>query len=254
MITAIEGLSFTATAKEAHLWSAYLSALRGGTALIVAFLSLAWLTGCVPRAGSPAVSAESRIPVVGYLAPGSPPPSGFQEAFLEGLRDHGYVPGENIFVEFRFAEEDQTRYPELVADLLSIPVDIIVAPNTPAVNAAKESTKKVPIVTIASGDPVGTGLVASLSRPGGNITGVTMLATDLGAKRLELLREIVPDASRLVCSGTRRIRRRTSSGRRRSGRRKSWGWSSMRSTFDRPGRSSRRSRRQRRSAYRASLS
>jgi putative ABC transport system substrate-binding protein len=112
--------------------------------------------------------------------------------FRAGLREHGYREGDNIIIEFRWAEGRYDRFPALIAELLAAKVDLIVTAGTPASLAVKQATSTVPLVMIAVGDPVGTGLVASLARPGGNLTGLSSIAPDLEGKRLELLRDIVP--------------------------------------------------------------
>ena len=118
--------------------------------------------------------------------------------FREGLRDLGYVEGRNIVIEYRWAEGKYERFPELISDLLQLPVEMIVTAGTPASLAVKKATTSIPLVMIAVGDPVGTGLITSLARPGGNVTGVTSMAADLEGKRLELLREVVPTLSHLA--------------------------------------------------------
>jgi putative ABC transport system substrate-binding protein len=112
--------------------------------------------------------------------------------FREGLRELGYIEKKNIFIEYRWIEGKYERLPRLIGELLSLPVDLIVTAGTPASLAVKKATDSVPLVMIAVGDPVGTGLIKSLHHPGGNATGVTSIASDLEGKRLELLREVVP--------------------------------------------------------------
>jgi putative ABC transport system substrate-binding protein len=118
-------------------------------------------------------------------------------AFRQGLKDTGYVEGQNVAVEYRWAEGHNERLPALVADLIRRPVAVIVG-NTPSAFAAKAATTTVPIVFATGSDPVGVGLVASLNRPGGNVTGVSFLASELGAKRLELLRQLLPRATTIA--------------------------------------------------------
>ena len=118
------------------------------------------------------------------------------DEFRKGLRDHGYVDGNNIAIEYLSAEGNQTRMPALVAELMQHKVDIIVT-TSPGVRAAKEATKTAPIVMVTQEDPVSTGLVDSLAHPGGNLTGVTSLSRDLGSKRLELLKDVVPKILRV---------------------------------------------------------
>ena len=119
-------------------------------------------------------------------------------AFIQGLRELGYVEGQNITIEWRVSEGKYERLPDLVADLVRLKVDVIVAPATEAPLAAKQATRTIPIVMKSAGDPVGDGLVASLARPGGNVTGLSTLAPEIVGKQLELLKESVPRVSRLA--------------------------------------------------------
>src|SRR5690242_2351874 len=116
-------------------------------------------------------------------------------SFREGLRDLGYVEGRNVVIEYRWAEGKYERFPALVAELLALKVDVIVTAGTPAAVAVKQATTTVPLVMAAVGDPVGTGLIASLARPGGNLTGLAAISPDLEGKRFELLRELLPKLS-----------------------------------------------------------
>jgi putative tryptophan/tyrosine transport system substrate-binding protein len=118
--------------------------------------------------------------------------------FREGLRDFGYVEGRNVLIEYRWAEGKYDRFPALIGELLALNVAVIVTAGTPATLAVKKATTSVPVVMLAVGDPVGTGIVPSLSHPGGNITGLTAISTEMDAKRLELLREVVPSASHIA--------------------------------------------------------
>ena len=118
--------------------------------------------------------------------------------FREGLRDLGYVEGRNILIEYRWAEGKYDRFPALIAELIGLKVDVIVTAGTPATQAVKKATTSVPLVMVAVGDPVATGIVASLRRPGGNITGLTSMAEALDGKRFELLREVLPTVSRVA--------------------------------------------------------
>ena len=138
-----------------------------------------------------------KVPRIGYLSP-RPGLSARDEAFLQGLRDLGYVEGEDIVIEYRFAEGDFQRLAELAAELVELEVDILVAVVTQASLAARKSTTTIPIVMIAVSDPVGSGLVASLARPGGNITGTSSMNAEVIGKSLELLRETVPAATRVA--------------------------------------------------------
>ena len=120
------------------------------------------------------------------------------QAFLQGLRELGWVEGQNLTIERRFAEGKLERLPNLAAELVSLKVDVIVTAAAPSAKAAKDATSIIPIVILDPGDPVGTGLIASLARPGGNVTGVTSIAPDLAGKRLELLKEATPKISRVA--------------------------------------------------------
>jgi putative ABC transport system substrate-binding protein len=140
---------------------------------------------------------QATIPRVGILRPGSPPDPNL-EVFLQGLRDLGYIEGKNILLELRFAEGKQDRLPELAAELVRLKVDALYGGSTPVIFALKQATKTIPIVFTTTSDPIGTGMVASLAHPGGNLTGMSMLASDLWPKRLELLKEIFPKLSRVA--------------------------------------------------------
>ena len=140
-----------------------------------------------------------KIPRIGFLAPGSSSSDSPRvDPFRQGLRELGYTEGQNIVIELRFAEGKSERLPALVADLIQLKVDVIVLSGTPAAQVAKQATTMIPIVMGTSADPVGTGLVTSLARPGGNVTGLSTLGSDLSGKRLELLKEVVPGVSRIA--------------------------------------------------------
>jgi len=128
----------------------------------------------------------AKIPRIGYLSgtgdPSNPGPT--VEAFRQGLRDRGYIEGKNILVEYRYAEGKQERVPSLVSELVQLKVDVLVVLTLPSVRAAKEATKTIPIVMVLAVDPVATGIVDSLARPGGNITGLATLQRELSGKRL----------------------------------------------------------------------
>ena len=143
-------------------------------------------------------------PRLGVLLVGNREP--FSKLFSEGLRDFGYIDGQNLRIELRSAEGKLSALPELAAELVGLKVDIIVASETPAVQAAKRATGEIPIVMAPSGDPVGTGLIASLARPGGNVTGLSAATAELAGKSLELIREIMPTASRVAAWQIRRMR------------------------------------------------
>jgi putative tryptophan/tyrosine transport system substrate-binding protein len=134
---------------------------------------------------------------IGYpsLRPG---PSAFDQAFVQRLRELGYDANRNVVIEYRWAGNDLARLEKYVDELVRLRVDVIVTANTPAVRMAAKATASIPIVMVAAADPVGTGLVPSLSHPGGNLTGFSFLSTELAGKRLELLRDIVPGVVRVV--------------------------------------------------------
>ena len=141
----------------------------------------------------------TKIPQIGYLSSDSPHTIAVRiEAFRQGLREVGYVEGKNIVIEWRFAEGKANRLAGLAADLVRLKIEVIVTSGPAATRAAKESTVTIPIVTAQDNDPVGNGLVASLARPGGNITGLSTLATEISGKRLELVKEIVPGLARVA--------------------------------------------------------
>jgi putative ABC transport system substrate-binding protein len=141
---------------------------------------------------------QKAMPVIGFLHFASPGPfAPFVAAFHAGLNETGYVEGQNLAIEYRWAEGRYDRLPALAADLVGQKVDVIVAAGPPSARAAKSATSTIPIV-FSSGDPVGEGLVAGLARPGGNLTGVSLLTVELMAKRLELLSELVPQAGMIA--------------------------------------------------------
>jgi putative ABC transport system substrate-binding protein len=134
---------------------------------------------------------------IGYLSPGlGPAPR--DEAFRQGLRERGYVEGKNIVIEYRYAEGKPDRLLELAAGLVALKIDIIVTSSTTGVLAARKATRTIPIVFAGVGDPVETGLVNSLARPGGNITGLTLFSAELSGKRIEILKETLPTISRIA--------------------------------------------------------
>lgn len=144
------------------------------------------------------------LPRIGFLAPYSPSDSRVQpylQAFRQGLREQGYVEGQNFTFEFRWAEGQYDRLPGLAADLVRLNVNAIVASTPPAVRAAKQATETIPIVMAAVADPVAMGFISSFARPGGNITGVSMMLPELVGKQLELLKEILPKVSRVALLG-----------------------------------------------------
>ena len=146
-----------------------------------------------------AVRAQSpkKLPRIGWLSTG-PPVSRMIEAFRQGLGELGYVEGTNVILEYRQAESKVERLSALANELVDLKVDLIVAPNSLVAHAVKQATSTIPVIVPVMGDPVGEGLVSSLARPGGNITGLTFLGPELLPKRLTLLKEAVPAASRIA--------------------------------------------------------
>jgi len=144
-----------------------------------------------------------KAPRIGFLTAVSVSSfAGRTEAFRQGLRELGYVEGKNIVIEYRYGDGKTDRLNQLADELVHIKVDVIVTGCAPATIAAKDATRTIPIVMASDADPVGSGIVTSLARPGGNITGFSTLATEIGGKRLELLKEIVPRLSHVGVFGT----------------------------------------------------
>ena len=164
-----------------------------GYSAIGAIVTLILSLLAVPRAA--AAPPAGKVWRIGWLDAGSS--QGIDEAFRQGLRDLGYVEGQNLTIEFRYAEGHLERLPELAAELVRLPVDILVTAGENAVRVAQQATHTIPIVLAAGQDPVGLGLVASLARPGGNLTGLSLMSAGLEGKRLELLKEAVPTAARV---------------------------------------------------------
>jgi len=138
-----------------------------------------------------------KIYTVGILSAAEVTPT-LNTAFVDALRELGWIEGKNVVFERRYAENRLERLPELAADLVRLKVDVIAASGTVAPLTAKQATTTIPIVMTAAGDPLGSGLVASLARPGGNVTGMSLMAPDLGGKRLELLKEVLPQLTRVA--------------------------------------------------------
>jgi putative ABC transport system substrate-binding protein len=167
-----------------------LGASVAGAGLLVGCGRLPW------QAPQPA-----KVPRLGYLSGSPPPPAGLVETlqgFRQGLQDLGYTEGQNIVIEYRWADGNEERLPALAVELVELNVDVILAGGLAAGLAAKAATSTIPIVLGTSPDPVGAGLVTSLARPGGNVTGLSLLASRLSAKRLELLRDAVPSVARVA--------------------------------------------------------
>ena len=146
---------------------------------------------------------SAKIPRIGWLTGGFLSSQAVRhEAFRQGLRDLGYAEGKNIVIEWRAADGKRDRHPALLAELVRLKVDVIVSDSASVTGVAKKATSTIPIVMTNDGDPVGQGFVASLARPGGNITGLSTLSPEISGKRLELLKEIVPKLSRVAVFGT----------------------------------------------------
>ena len=141
---------------------------------------------------------QPKVPTIGALVIGNISPEEFWREFRQGLRDLGYIEGQNIRFEFRSAEGHLDRLPELAAELVRLKVDIIVTWFTPTALAAKQATREIPIVMAETGDPIGTGLVASLPRPGGNVTGIASVTAELAGKSVQLIRDMLPSARRVT--------------------------------------------------------
>jgi putative ABC transport system substrate-binding protein len=148
----------------------------------------------------PNAHAQATVPRIGLLAVGSPNPSVPRpvQALLQALRDLGYVEGRTIQIEYRWAEGRPDRLPALAADLVRADVELIVASGDAAIRAARQASRTLPIVMATSGDAVGAGFVESLARPGGNVTGMTAITPELSAKRLQIIKELLPRISRVA--------------------------------------------------------
>jgi ABC-type uncharacterized transport system substrate-binding protein len=157
---------------------------------LIVLLTLGLMTPLVTDAQRP-----GKIPRIGYLGD---TPGPHVEALRQGLHDIGYLEGQNLVIEYRSAEGKDERLPALAAELVGLPVDVIIAPGGQASRAAQHATSTIPIIMAPVGDPVGAGLVASLARPGGNITGVSVIGIELSGKQLELLKEAVPGIARVA--------------------------------------------------------
>ncbi len=166
--------------------------------LLPVTLTITLLLGVVAAPLAAEAQQAAKIARIGYLAASLAGSPHLHEAFLQGLRDLGYVEGRNVVIEYRDAEGKFERLPALAAELVALKVDVIVALSTLAAQAAKQATRTLPIVFIAVGDPVTSGLVTSLARPGGNVTGLSVLAPELVGKCLEQLKQAVPGVSRVA--------------------------------------------------------
>jgi putative tryptophan/tyrosine transport system substrate-binding protein len=160
---------------------------------------LVWLVALAIAPFRPAEAQQTKkVPRIGYLGGGSAElEKVWLDAFLQGLRELGYFEGKNIVVERRYASGRYDELPELAAELVRLKVDVILAASTPVAHSAKKATSAIPVVMVVA-DPIGTGLVSSLAKPGGNLTGLSDFHGDLITKRLEILKEVVPSASRMA--------------------------------------------------------
>ena len=171
----------------------------GTKQMIKQILTRLLLTLFLPTLSFAEAQQSMKAPRVGLLLQGTSTSLMTRlEAFQQGLRERGYVEGKNIALEQRFDDDREERLPALAADLIRLRVDIIVAAATPAVKAAKQATATIPIIIVHSADPVALGLVTSLARPGGNVTGLSSASPDYSGKQLELLKEAVPKLSRIA--------------------------------------------------------
>mgnify|MGYP003575974542 CR=1 FL=1 len=165
--------------------------------VLVLLVGLALVSVDRVEAQQPKKVARIGYPIFGFPPPSSAPPSRNVEAFYQGLREVGYIEGKNLIIEYKYTEGNSKRFPELIAELVSSKVDLIVATSTPAINAAKHATTTIPIVMLSVGDPVSAEFINSLARPGGNITGVTGVVGELSGKLLQVLVDAVPRATRV---------------------------------------------------------
>src|SRR5258708_34250319 len=148
------------------------------------------ITFLLPTAFSAEAQQEAKVHRIGVLSQGVSGSSPDIEAFRQGLFDLGYVEGKNLVIEYRYAERNANRYPDLVSDLVRLKVDVIIGDGTAPTIAAKKATSTIPIVMTSATDPVGNGIIASLAQPGGNVTGLTNISGELGGKLLPLLKEL----------------------------------------------------------------
>jgi putative ABC transport system substrate-binding protein len=144
---------------------------------------------------------QAKVPTIGVLVVGAPGSEKFWRLFRDGMRELGYIEGQSVRFEFRSDQGQAGRLPALAAELVQLRVDVLVAWFTPAATAVKQATREIPIVCAVCGDPVGTGLVASLARPGGNLTGMSGMAAEMASKGVELLRELSPSVHRVAALG-----------------------------------------------------
>ncbi|HZP71142.1 MAG TPA: ABC transporter substrate-binding protein [Pseudolabrys sp.] len=160
------------------------------------------LTGAVSWPLAARAQQSAKLPTIGYLGANSASAQReWTAAFVQGLRELGWIEGRNLAIEYRWADGQGERYAEIASEFVRLKVSVIVSAGNEATAAAKRTTSAIPIVFPVAGDPVGTGLVASLARPGGNVTGLSIQQTDLASKRIEILREVVPGLHRVALMG-----------------------------------------------------
>jgi len=192
------------TSAFTRVFDALLPAHDGSTTSAPNLCRRAFITALAAAAAWPRLARAqqgAKVARIGYLMTGSlasPEARAMVDAFRQGLRERGYVEGQSIVIEYRSADGRIERFPQLANELASLNLDLILAPNTPAARAVQRATHTIPIVVPAMGDPVEDGLVASLARPGGNITGLTFLGPELVTKRLGLLKQALPNVSRVA--------------------------------------------------------
>jgi len=167
--------------------------MKKASVLSILFVVLLLAVAVIADAQQP-----NKVPRIGYLSPSVSTGRASTEAFRQGLRDLGYIEGKNIVIEWRANEGQLDRQRALAAELVRLKVEVIVAAGSGEIRAAKEATAAIPIIMVRGGDPIGSGFVASLARPGGNVTGLATLRPELSGKRLELLQEIIPRLLRVA--------------------------------------------------------
>ena len=170
--------------------------MKRRTIWLIAVLTFGFLVAPLAAVAQP----PTKVYRIGWLHPGlsHPEPHPSLEAFRQGLREFGYVEGQNLVIEYRYAEGRDDRLADLAAELVRLKVDVIVAGGTAAIRATQQATRTISTVMAGTPDPVGQGFVASLARPGGNTTGLSLLTAELPGKRLEILKETVPQSTRIA--------------------------------------------------------
>jgi putative ABC transport system substrate-binding protein len=171
-------------------------AMKKAGVLSILFVVVLLAVAVIADANRQAKSHGSDI-VSNRVKPTAMTPDLFEDAFRQGLRNLGYIEAKNILIEYRYAEGAEDRLPTLVSELLQLKVDLLFSATIRGIRAARQATKTIPIVIVTTADPVAAGLIDSLAHPGGNITGVTRFTRDVSGKRLELLKEVIPEMSRV---------------------------------------------------------